>query len=386
MNLNKISILAIKRQLRKRLFLFLAMSLSLSTVLSLFVFVTNQKLDIERQFDEYGANIVIMPKTDSLSLSYGGVSLSGIVTSLDKLSYSDAQEIYNIPNKQNIRAVSPKLIGLSRINNIDVLLVGVDMEEEKKIKGWWEIEGEFPVDDYQVILGVEASETLSLDVGDKFTIGNKELSVAAVLKETGSQDDGVILIPINSAEAILNREHEVSIIEVSALCSDCPIEELVSQISTSLPNADVKAVQQVMNQRMSVVGKFESFAIIIGAVIAVMCGLLTFTVTAGSVTERKKEIGIFRAIGYSGKDILRIIMTETLYLSVTAGIIGVSLSAIISYTLLPSLLQMDQESIVFSLKMGSIGFASLLILSFIASFGPALNASRIDPVETINSY
>lgn len=114
MKIIQISLLSIRRQMGKRLLLMMALALCLAAVLSLVIFVQSQERSIEKQFDEYGANIIITPRKEDLSLSYGGITVNSIITDQQELKHQDAEAIYTIANNENIRAVSPKLVGSGR--------------------------------------------------------------------------------------------------------------------------------------------------------------------------------------------------------------------------------------------------------------------------------
>lgn len=186
-------------------------------------------------------------------------------------------------------------------------------------------------------------------------------------------------------EQILGQEGQVSLIDVSALCSDCPIDELVTQISGVLPHADVKALRQVMDQRMQLVERFRRFALTLAGVIALLSGVLTFAVMTASVAERRREIGIFRALGFSRQNILRIIQSETLIISAAAGVLGIAVTLLASYTILPSLTGLAPEQIFLKPLLPLSGFFLLPLLALGASWIPARRASAIDPVESISS-
>ncbi len=79
-----------------------------------------------------------------------------------------------------------------------------------------------------------------MKVGDLVSIYGKEFSVSGILFETGSDDDSVILMELGMLQTLLNRPDATSFIEVAALCAGCPIEDIVAQISTKLPNTEVK--------------------------------------------------------------------------------------------------------------------------------------------------
>ena len=167
MKLIDIALSSLKRQLPKRIFLIISILLGCATVISLFTFVETQKASIEKQFDEYGANILILPKSDNLALTYGGVNVSGVTANMREISLEEVNEIWNIPNKQNIRAVSPKLISVADFHEQQVLMIGVMFEAERKIKTWWTVDGRYPQDDDELLIGAEVALKLGLQTDDR---------------------------------------------------------------------------------------------------------------------------------------------------------------------------------------------------------------------------
>jgi putative ABC transport system permease protein len=263
------------------------------------------------------------------------------------------------------------------------LIVGVDFAQESKIKGWWEIDGAYPHGSTEVVVGSKVAEKIGISAGSRLHIGEHELRVAGVLRTTGSQDDSAILAPMSFVESLLGKPGRVSLVEVSALCSDCPIDELVRQISAVMPNSEVQAVRQVMEQRMQVVRQFARFAVSIFAVLTVMCGLFIFATIAGAVTERRREIGVMRAIGFTKIHIVRVVLSEAFVLSVVAGGIGVLLALPVLRAVIPQLAGVD--TVAYDPEMFAVSFLSLIVLALLSAVGPAVKASRFDPIAAIGS-
>jgi putative ABC transport system permease protein len=389
MNLRDIALISLRRQKGKKSFVLVAMALGCATVISLFIFTETQRRTIENQFDEYGANIVVLPKSDNLGLSYGGVSINGVVANLQEIRLSDIEKIWQIPNRDNIRAVSAKLLGAVQVKNghlqAQALLVGVSFEEELRIKPWWEIDGDIPSESGEIIVGSEAAEKLQIRVGDIVIIEDNELMVSALLRPTGSQDDSIIFADFSLVSSLLGKEGVVSLAEVSALCSDCPIELITDQLSSALPNANVREIKQVMKQKMQAVQQFGRFVFTVTLVIVAIGGVLIFTSMMGSVTERKNEIGVFRAMGFKRVHIAIIILTEALLLSLIAGVVGTVAGLLISYGALPYLLSISRETLAIDLRIAGISLPAMVFVAMVAAVYPALRASRVDPVMAINS-
>lgn len=388
MNLLNISMKSLSRQKGKKAFLVGAMTISLVTILILLAYVESHRMDIEKQFDEFGANIIITPKSDNLVLSYGGVNISGIVTHMEEIESSDVPAIYEIENNKNIRAVSPKLIGAGEISlrglENKALLVGIDLEEEKKIKGWWKLVGRFPEGPREALVGSSAAQKLNINLGDTIEVKDEQLRITAILNTTGGQDDNAILAPMETVQQILDKPGKISLIEVSALCNDCPIDDLVQQISMVMPDSDVKAIRQVMEQRMQVVDQVETITLTVALLLILFCSLLIFSNVTGSISERKKEIGIFRALGYKKSDIMAIILSESFVLGIISSVLAITVSFGALYWL-PSIPGLGEMTYRLNLTYAFYGLIALLLLSIGSSFRPALKASKMDPVSSIGS-
>ena len=389
MNLRDIAFFSLRRQKGKKAFVLIAMALGCATVISLFTFVDTQKKSIENQFDQYGANIIILPKSDNLGLTYGGINVSGVVANLREIRLTDIDRIWQIPNRDNIRAVSPKLLGAVQAENgnggSQVLLIGVYFQEELRIKSWWEITGGVPIEPDGIIVGSEVAQRMEITPGESLFIEGRKFTVSGVLGSTGSQDDNVIFADFQLVSTLIGQDGVVSLAEVSALCSDCPIEQITQQLSTILPDANVKEIKQIMTQKMETVKQFERFTYTVVLVMVAIGAVLIFTSMMGSVSERTQEIGVFRAVGYKQVHIITIILIEAFVLSLVAGIVGTFSGFLISYTVLPNVIDIGREMISIDLSLGGAGIPAVVLLGLASTLYPAVKASRIDPVIAINS-
>jgi len=384
MRLIDIAIVSIKRQKSRKIFLVIALVLGCAIVVSLFTFLGSQKNKIEKQFDEYGANIIVMPKSDNLLLTYGGINVSPITANLELMSQNDVKQIMTIPKNELLRAVSPKIIEAITIKqdttNHNVLMVGVFFDEERKIKSWWEVQGRYPMMGNEIIVGSEVSSKLNLHIGSRVEVNWKKLLVTGILSSTGSQDDEIIFGDILFLKQNFNKQNNISLIEISAHCAECPIDEIIGHIHDVLPHVNVKGVRQIMKQKMTMIDQFGKFSFTITFIIVVIGAILIFNSMMGSIAERTKEIGIFRALGYKKNHIYTIILAESVLLSIGSAIIGIIAGLVSSYIMLPILTDVALSLITFNSLMLVLTFFSVIFLSFAASLYPAYKAAEIDPV------
>ena len=127
---------------------------------------------------------------------------------------------------------------------------------------------------------------------------------------------------MKESQRIFGKPGELSLIEVAALCYDCPIEEIVRQASEKLPEARVMAIRQTIESKMEAMHRFENFSYGISAVVLLVAALIVATAMTASVNERTREIGVFRAIGFRQTHIMKIILTEAFLTCLIAGAAG----------------------------------------------------------------
>jgi len=385
MKLHSISFNNLRRRKAKMAFLTIGLMVGITTIVTLITLTRSMASDIERKMEEFGANILITPQSNDLAMSYGGISLGGISFDQREIRESDLAQIRSIRNHANISAVSPKVLGGVKIDGRDVLLVGVDFAMELKMKQWWNIFGDVPKTEHDLLVGSDAAKALNVMNGDTLTIKGEQFKVAGVLDQTGSQDDGLVFAGLAKAQKLLGKEGRISLVEVAALCSGCPIGDMVVQIAEKLPDAKVSAIQQVVATRLHALDQFKRFSYAMAAVVVFIGSLIVFVTMMGSVTERTVEIGVFRAIGFRKSHIMRIILLEAAVVSTIAGLFGY-LTGMASARLALPFMAENRDAVLVWDPLVAVGAISLaLLLGLVASLYPALHASRMDPTEALRA-
>jgi putative ABC transport system permease protein len=346
--------------------------------------VETMRADITDKLDKFGANILIVPKTENLSLTYGGLSLGGVSFEMEDIYESQLEKISTIRNSANVAALGPVALGVVEVNESKVLLSGVDFEAVKVLKPWWKIQGSEPSGN-QVILGAEAARSLGLGVGDAITTGGRDLTVTGIIDVTGSQDDQIIFTPLATAQGILGMEGRVSMAEVAALCKDCPIDDMVRQISEVVPGGRVMGVQSVVKGRMETLAHFQRLTLSISAVVILVGSLVVLVTMMGSVRERTREIGIFRAIGFRRSHVIRIVLLEAALVSAIAGVLGYFGGLGTTVAALPFFTESADIAVHFDPILAGGSVIVSILLGLAASTYPALLAAKLDPNDALRA-
>lgn len=408
MRITTLALANLKRRRGKALFVGVGIAIGIGTVVALLTLNKSIQEEIGAQLDRYGANILIVPQSSSLALDYGGLSVPGVAFDVHQLRNDDAKRIRDIPYRQRLSVIAPKLLSVVDIEGQQALLAGVDFDAELKLKRWWHVVGQKPAGEDQILVGYEVARALGIIsanpsqgihaaslqhqrteelaefkvVRDRVRMAGREHHVAGVLTQTGGPEDRMVFGELVRVQELANKRDQLSLIEVSALCMDCPVEDIVAQIRTKLPHANVSAIQQAVRARNETVHRLTRFSLAVSSVVLAIGALLIFTTMMGSMVERTREIGVLRAIGFRRIHIIKGLIVEIAVISVTGGMLGYVVGIAVSWAALPffadtgAALQTSPEVMLFSV-------AAALAIGVISSLYPTIRASRLDPSEAV---
>jgi ABC-type lipoprotein release transport system permease subunit len=108
-----------------------------------------------------------------------------------------------------------------------------------------------------------------------------------------------------------------------------------------------------------------------------------------SITQRTREIGIMKALGFSSGSVLRIFMTESLLLGAVGGVVGCVVGFVLiwfrNFAILPENLQVTGSTIVSSFlwPLVPIGIILAVVLAAMAGFVPSKRGADMDPEEAL---
>ncbi len=382
MQLRDIAWASLKRRRARAAFALAAVALGIGTVVALVSLSRAMRAEVGDELDRFGANIVITPKARALDVAYGGLAVAGLTVDTQELRTADADLVRTIPNKRNVSAVAPKLVGTLDMEGSRGLLIGVRFRDEAGAKSWWKVEGRVARTSSEVMLGSEAAQTMRKGVGDTVMLAGEARSVVGVIAPNGSLDDQAVLADLGVTQQALGKPDAVTMIEVSALCRGCPIEDMVRQIATVLPHARVSPIRQAVAAREHAVLQFTRFAYAVSAVVLLVGTLVVMTTMMAAVAERTQEIGILRAVGYRRTQVARIILFEALAVNIAGGAAGWLVGLLASRALGPTIAQLNAP-VPIDFALGAAAIATAVVLGAAGGSYPAIRAARMDPAHAL---
>lgn len=384
MRLEHIVLHNLRRRKGRAIFLVVGLLIGVATVVTLLSLTDAMAQRAQHELENFGANIIIAPRTDQLSLNYGGVQLGGVNLIASEIEQSSLQKIDTIRNRRNVATIAPKALGAVEVAGQRVMMMGVDPVAELKVKRWWSIAGRQVEQGRELLVGDAVVQEFGIEMGDQLKVNGEDFTVVGLLARTGSQDDQLLIAPLAVAQETLGKEGQVSMVEVAALCHDCPVDDMVMQLQEVLPETDVQAVQQVVKTRMHALGQFRLFAWGVAVTVVVIGALLVFVTMMGAISERTREIGIFRAIGYRRRHVLHLVLMEAAVVSAVAGVLGYLAGVLATITTLP-LLDGGQAVWQWNPSLAVASLFAAIVVGLLASLQPALRASRLEPSDALRA-
>ena len=117
MTLKEIALKNLIRRKSKAAFILAGLVIGVTTMVAVISLVEAMTSDINQKLEKYGANILVVPKTENLPLTYGGISLGGVSFEMEEIRQEDLTRVGSIKNAANVAALGPIVLGVIQLTN-----------------------------------------------------------------------------------------------------------------------------------------------------------------------------------------------------------------------------------------------------------------------------
>ncbi len=273
------------------------------------------------QFRNYGANMIFMAAENTAEFTMEAVEKG--------VHYIDGQELLG---------VTPYRYETLKIHEQPVVAAGVDIAGAKITSPYWHVEGAWPEKPAEVLAGKEAADLLGLKVGDSFEVAafanedkgeekkaepgsETKLSVAGIL-ETGGSEEEYIYMAMEDLKAITGGGDRLDIVELSISAPRDKLERYKEEIAAGVSGLAPQLVKRVTQSESAVLTKLQALVFIVTVVVLALTMICVATTMTAVVTERRKEIGLRKALGAADSNIIWGFMGEGLLLGGVGGLLG----------------------------------------------------------------
>lgn len=306
-----------------------------------------------------------------------------------------------------------------RVNAASYVLAGIDVDATRALNRHWVVDGDWPSDG-QVLVGSDAAEAMSLQIGDTVTIGyradnagapgdagggtsseDSSGSVAGQMRdgrvstdiletggvgyrvagilETGGNEDGIIYATVDDVVALAG-DRGPDVIEFASQADDGHLEALADAINDGELGVSAQRVSRMTSSNRRIIAMLQTLFWFVSAVVLALTLVGVSTTMSSIVSQRRNEIGLRRALGATTRSVVAEFAAESALYGMAGGLCGVGLG----YALARALCRMVfDRTLDFSVALGAASVALSVAVAVAASTPPIRNATRIDPAVVL---
>jgi putative ABC transport system permease protein len=234
----------------------------------------------------------------------------------------------------------------------------------------------------EILLGANAAADLDAALGDRVTLGGRKLLVVGIYDTGVLWENGGAYAPLATVQAIAAKPRVVTLVRVVA-APGVDRDTLARRLEDELPGvasisseADYGKVDQGFQLLDAANTVISLLAVGIGAI-----GVMNTMIM--SVFERTREIGVLRAIGWTARRVLAMIVLESLLLCVLAAFAGAALGLVATRLVLLVPIARHMLDPSFSVELFARGLGVAVLVALAGAAYPAVRAVRLVPMAAL---
>jgi len=401
---------------------------------SLITALMNLSIDVgdkmSKEMKSYGANINVVPKSESIPLEIGGVDynpLRGQVF-IDEKDLPKIKEIFwhnNIVGFAPYLKVTAELIGrgpkaVTLVGTYFDKIIPLSGDEEfragvRVINPFWQVQGIWPEDDDRagVLAGAAFAREMNLKIGDTISVtmpggkGKEHILAIKGILTTGGAEESALVAPLLLVQKFARQEGKVQSVSVSALTvpedrlsrkarhsSDslnsleydrwyCTayVSSISHQIEEAVPNVTARPIWQVAAGEGTVINKIQLLMIVVTIAVFIASGLGISSLMVTTIMERSREIGLMKALGASETEVHLLFLGESTIVGVLGGLLGCAAGALLSQIIG---LSVFGSTVSFNLIVIPVNVVISVLIALAGSLMPSRLIAKLHPAEVLH--
>ena len=326
------------------------------------------------QFRNYGANMILTEADDNFTLD-------------------DMQEGLSVIPSDSLVGAAPYRYENVRIHERPIVAAGTDMAGAKATSPYWMVEGEWPSADGQIMVGANVAESFRLKAGEMLTVSftpdtqetqqagetiednTIDLEITGILDTGGSEEDYVYM-SLNDLDALTGGSGSIDVAELSISANADQLSDYADKINANVPAVKAHLVKRVTASETTVLSKLQALVLLVTVVVLALTMICVATTMTAVVTERRKEIGLRKAIGASDRSIIGEFLGESMMLGGIGGVLG----SVLGYLFAQQVsINVFSSSIRFQWLLVPITIIVSILVTGLSSLMPIRSATEVDP-------
>jgi putative ABC transport system permease protein len=318
-----------------------------------------------REFRSYGANLILIPQGAEQTIPLDAV----------------AQAMRYFPDG-SVAGVAPYRYRMIKINEQPFMAAGTDLAEARKTSPYWFVQGRWPEESGEALIGQEVAARIRLIPGGDFTLTGsggvlegKDFRVAGIV-QTGGAEEAFVFMSLEDFAAMTGESGGADVVECSISAPRETLEAAAGRISAELPGVGAQLVRRLTESEGAVLTKLQALVYLVTVIIVLLIMICVATTMMAVVTERRKEIGLRKALGAQSRSLVMEFLGEGIFLGGLGGLLG----ALFGFLFAQGVgLGVFKRAVDFSPLLIPVTVIASVVITGIACIIPVRSATDVDP-------
>ena len=327
--------------------------------------------DIPRQmgtvFRSYGANLIFLP-----------------AESESKIMQEQIDAIKQVIDTEKLVGFAPYIYQSAKVNEQPYMIAATDLASAKSNSPYWLIRGDWPHNKKEVLIGHEISRNIELSVGDTFIVNTPKANGDVTVNEctvsgivtTGGVEEEFIFMSLEDIKGIIGYDDQFDVIECSIDGNQEYLKSIADMVSKQVSGITPRLVKRVTESQDVVLSKLQALVWIVTIIVLFLTMICVTTTMMAVVAERRKEIGLKKALGASNSSVVKDFMGEAVMLGLIGGILGVVLGYVFADNVSISVFARE---VSFPVQLAPFTVIASIIITIVSCLFPVRATVDIDP-------
>jgi putative ABC transport system permease protein len=363
----KMLISSLLRRRSRMMVALLAVAIGATVLLGMTAICYDIPRQMGREFRSYGANMVFV--------AAGGEAM---------MPLNDVERAVALMPQESLVGVTSSRYKTVRSNMQPYTLVGTQFEQVKKTSPWWKVSGGWPAAETEILIGADVAEFTHLSPGKTMTISgthskgtrfSREMTISGVVR-TGDAEDGFLFVDLSTLENLAGDAGVVELVEISAAANADDLNALIPLIRREAPTIAPRLVKRVTQSETSVLSRLQALVVLVTLVVLLLTMICVATTMMTVVMERRKEIGLKKALGAENRSIVMEFLGEGACLGLGGGLLGIAFGWLFAQTISVNVFG---RAISFNIYLIPATLAVSVFVTGVACLIPIRNATDVEP-------
>ena len=327
--------------------------------------------DIPRQmgtvFRSYGANLIFLPEESDAKITQEQIG-------------SIKKEI----DSEKLVGFAPYIYQSAKVNEQPYMIAATDLANAKQNSPYWLIRGNWPQGKKEALIGHEISRNIGLSAGDTFIVNTPKPNGDVTVNEcivsgivtTGGVEEEFIFMSLEDIKGIIGYDDRFDVIECSIDGNQEYLKSIADAVSKQVSGITPRLIKRVTESQDVVLSKLQALVWIVTIIVLFLTMICVTTTMMAVVAERRKEIGLKKALGASNSSVVKDFMGEAVMLGLIGGIFGVVLGYVFADNVSISVFARE---VSFPVQLAPFTVIASIIITIVSCLFPVRATVDIDP-------